>query len=93
MAKEVITGRVDADLVAKIDALADKLGLTRSECVEAVLRMGVEGGERFASALTSPVIRQIFKLVMSIDGEGQETVDKFERMFHAAKTRRRKPKS
>lgn len=53
MAKQVLTIKADSDLIARIDALAEKTGESRSQVGERLLAAGVAEGERATELIES----------------------------------------
>lgn len=56
--------RLDESLVERIDAVADKLGLTRSQVIDSCCRNQIEEAEQHASALDHPLARQAMQALL-----------------------------
>ena len=72
MAKEVMTIRCAPELMKRVDALADRMGMSRSEVAERCIAFGVDEGEAFAARLENPVVRQLLRLAMRFDGDPEQ---------------------
>lgn len=86
MAKTTITAKVDAAIVDRLDKLAERLGITRSECIENCLGFGLDGGERFAARLEMPIMKQLMRFVMNLEEDDQEAIERFNKMVKATQS-------
>jgi predicted transcriptional regulator len=58
--KDVLTVRVDQSIIARIDALAQATGETRSAIVERVLRQSLGEYESWVESFANPLVREVF---------------------------------
>ena len=59
-----VTMRLDADLMKRVDEIAERLGETRTHVVERAIKLGLPETERFLKALEHPVAGRALELLM-----------------------------
>ncbi len=59
MPKETLTVRLDAELIARIDAVAEKLGESRSEVAERMILNEIDGMEESVALFDNFLIRAV----------------------------------
>lgn len=60
-AKQILSVRLAPDLIARMDAVVEESGRTRSEWIERVLAMAVAEAESFISDMERPVPRAVVR--------------------------------
>lgn len=63
MAKELVNVRIDPAVLKRIDALAEREGVTRTEIFDRLIDRALPSEEAFVSDLESPVIGKLFEVL------------------------------
>ncbi len=61
--KPILSVRIDADLLARVDEMADLAGVGRAEVVERCLAIGLVNQEKFVKVLKNPVANAVYDLI------------------------------
>jgi len=61
--KEKIAISLDAELLRRVDAVAEALGQSRSAAIERVLRYGISGQEKFVKKMEDPAFALLWKAI------------------------------
>jgi hypothetical protein len=92
-AKMVVTAKVDQVINDRIGALAERLGLSKSEVVELSLLNGLVEGETFAKRLENPAWRVAVRCILAIDQSDPEATTLVDKMMrHVEKNRKSEDK-
>ncbi|MHB1156891.1 MAG: ribbon-helix-helix protein, CopG family [Phycisphaerales bacterium] len=67
MAKETVAFRLEPELIERMDRLAERLKMTRTDVMERCIQAGLKEGEDHLSKLENPLIRAALEAVLSID--------------------------
>lgn len=91
--KTTLTCKVEQEVADRLDILADKTGMSRSELAAHCLAFGVREGEKFADRLSQPVVGHFLRLMFHLDTDDAEELARFEDMWKSVKkTRSKRPR-
>ena len=89
-AKTTVQSKVDPQLLERLDALAERIGWTRSETIEHCIAHGVKEGERFADRLSTPVLGHFMKMVAAMDMDDPDELKRFDAMWDSVRQEKAK---
>lgn len=79
--KITVQGKIEPETLERLDALAERIGWTRSETIDHCIQFGVKEGEKFADRMAAPVLGHFLRMVANLDVDDPEELAKFEAAF------------
>jgi len=69
-----ISAKVSEDVNERLDALAERIGWTKSELIAHSLEYGLREGEKCADRISGPILGTIIRMLFSIDTSDPEAM-------------------